>query len=142
MKNARYSIAASASGDTMGLLDPRYTESELLELEKIQSHINVARAVLETRISKGMTQEEVGRAAGTKQSRISEIEALKGNPRFDTLDRVARVLGLMIALVPRGEPIPSRIEPSRTYQMSLWGEITWECIAIAATSDHMSGAHG
>jgi len=88
----------------MGLLDPQYTDAERVELDKLQSRINVARAVLQARLDQGLTQEELGRAAGTKQSRISDLEGLKGNPRFDTLDRVARVLGLMIALIPRSEP--------------------------------------
>jgi transcriptional regulator with XRE-family HTH domain len=67
----------------------------------MRSHITVATTLLKHRLDLGYSQEELGRAAGTKQSRISEIEASKGNPRFDTLDRIASVLGLMIALVPR-----------------------------------------
>lgn len=125
----------------MGLLDPEYSPAQLAARDQIVSHINVARMVLSTRLDLGLTQEELGRAAGTKQSRISEIEALKGNPRFDTLDRIAKVLGLMIALVPRGEALPTPVEAPLTYQMSVWGEVSWEC-TVTATSNHMSGAHG
>lgn len=125
----------------MGLCDPGRSPAADAARDEILSHINVARMILSTRLDQGLTQEELGRAAGTKQSRISEIEALKGNPRFDTLDRIAKVLGLMIALVPRGERPPVKVEPPQVYQMSLWGEVTWEG-TFTATSNHMSGAHG
>jgi DNA-binding XRE family transcriptional regulator len=88
-------------GVRVDLLEPRYTDSERALVEGLQSRINVARALLGARVATGLTQAEVGRAAGTKQSRVSEIEAMKGNPRLDTLDRLAAVLGLAVALVPR-----------------------------------------
>ena len=32
---------------------------------------------------------------------MSEIEAMSGNPRFETLDRISRAVGLMVTLAPR-----------------------------------------
>ncbi len=85
----------------MSLLEPRYSRADQERLEALRSRINVARALLAARVANGLTQEELGKAAGTKQSRVSEIEAMKGNPRFDTLDRIARAANLMVALLPR-----------------------------------------
>jgi len=84
----------------LDLLRTPYTGEEQARLESLRSRINVARAILDARLSAGLSQEEVGKAAGTKQSRVSEIEGMKGNPQLDTLDRIGRVLGLMVALVP------------------------------------------
>ncbi len=99
-----------ANAITTNLLKPGYTLAERALIDAMQSRINVARAVLRARLDRGLSQEEVGRAAGTKQSRVSEIEGMKGNPRFDTLDRIARVLGLVLALVPRSIPVSRYLE--------------------------------
>lgn len=87
----------------MDLFELRYpiTDEERALSEALRSRVGVARTLLDWRLKLGLTQEELGKRAGTKQSRVSEIEALKGNPRFDTLDRIATVLGLMITLIPR-----------------------------------------
>lgn len=97
-------------------MDEKYSSSTDPRQEDFRSHVSVARLLLRARLDQQMTQDELGRAAGTKQSRISEIEALKGNPRFDTLDRIARVLGLMITLAPRHDPkgeVQGRSDPWR-----------------------------
>lgn len=96
------SINTSAEGGAVtNLLVPRHTPKDRDRFEKLRSRINVARAILAARVERGLTQGELGKVAGTKQSRVSEIEAMKGNPRLETLDRIARPLGLMVTLVPR-----------------------------------------
>lgn len=103
--------STSTTGDAkMARQDPSrpvYTQSELAEMEVLQAKVNVARALLRRRIVLGLTQYEVAARAGTKQSRVSELEAMKGNPRFDTLDRVSRALDLVIDLLPRTTRISS-----------------------------------
>ena len=88
-----------------------YTIKERKRLGELRSRINIAQAILRERVAQGLTQEELGKAAGTKQSRVSEIESLKGNPRFDTLNRIACVLGLVIVLQAR-EQCDNEWEPS------------------------------
>lgn len=88
-------------------LSPPLTDREREVAEELRSRINVANVVATARVRLGLTQEELGRRAGTKQSRISELEGLQGNLRFDTLDRIARALGLMVTLVPRVETLAS-----------------------------------
>ena len=85
----------------MDLLRPEYTDQERARLAELESYLNISRAVLRNRLDQGLSQDELGKAAGTKQSRISELEAMRANPRLDTLDRIARVLGLAVGLIPR-----------------------------------------
>jgi transcriptional regulator with XRE-family HTH domain len=87
--------------------NPPLTDEELVMVEQLRSRTNVANRVASYRVKMGLTQDELGRRAKSKQARISEIESLRGNVRFDTLDRIARELGLMIDLVPRSQPEPS-----------------------------------
>lgn len=82
-------------------LSPRYTKEQEAKREAMRSRLNVASILAETRVFVGLTQAELGRAAGTSQARVSELEGFRGNPRFDTLDRVAAKLGLMVTLAPR-----------------------------------------
>lgn len=107
----------------MGLLDPRYTIREQDQLDQMRSSLNVAQAILRERLALGLTQEELGKTAGTKQSRVSEIEAMKGNPRFDTLDRIAYALGLMIVLQAR-EPVTTTDEFSVVGYSKDWATLS------------------
>ena len=81
-------------------VEPR-TEASRRARESLRSRINVARALLLARLDRGWTQKELADRVGTRQSRISELESVNGNPRFETLDRSARALGLEVRLVDR-----------------------------------------
>ena len=100
---------------TDDLLSAEYTPEQKREIESLRSRINVARRILSARVAMGLTQGELGRQAGTKQSRVSDLELMNGNLRFDTLDRIARVLNLMITLVPRPIADKSSWSMSRLY---------------------------
>lgn len=99
-------MTTARSDKRTGLLNPNYADADLTLLEEMRSGLAVANALLSARLALGLTQADLARRVGTKQSRISEIEGMTGNPRFETLDRVSRAVGLMITLVPR-EPLPS-----------------------------------
>jgi transcriptional regulator with XRE-family HTH domain len=86
------------------LLDPGYPSTDRRRVEEMRSGIAVANALLSARLALGYSQADLAFWAVTTQSRISEIEGMTGNPRFGTLDRVSRAVGLMITLVPR-EPL-------------------------------------
>jgi transcriptional regulator with XRE-family HTH domain len=66
--------------------------------------MNVGRMIVRQRLRLGLTQAQIAERAGTKQSRISELETLSGNVRFDTLDKIATVLGLEVTLQERPQP--------------------------------------
>ena len=84
-------------------LESPYGAEHRAALDDVRSWLEIAQIVARTRLHRGLTQEQVAQRAGTKQSRISEIESMRGNVRFDTLDRVLRALGLMITAAPRTE---------------------------------------
>lgn len=78
-----------------------YTERTRPVAARLRSRLNIARALLMARVQRGWTQKELAARVGTRQSRISELETVNGNPRFDTVDRTAQALGLEIVLLPR-----------------------------------------
>mgnify|MGYP001567825599 CR=1 FL=1 len=53
----------------------------------------VARAVLEARLNRGLSQKELAAKLNTKQSVISRVENAKTKPSLDFLERLAGVLG-------------------------------------------------
>jgi transcriptional regulator with XRE-family HTH domain len=77
-----------------------YRPEDRARYNLLLSYLNVSKRVLAKRWELGLSQEALAKIAGTKQAKISEIELMKGNPRFDTLDRIARALNLTIDLVP------------------------------------------
>jgi transcriptional regulator with XRE-family HTH domain len=79
---------------------PKTTE-EKESVERLRSRMNVGRLIARWRMRRRLTQDQLARLAGTKQSRISELESLNGNVRFDTLDRISRALGLEVTLQER-----------------------------------------
>ena len=57
--------------------------------------------VLEKRLDSGLSQRELAERVGTSQNRIYLIENGEANPRLDTLQRLARVLGFTLEIRPR-----------------------------------------
>ncbi len=84
-------------------INKSYSPAVQTAMTLLRSRTNVSRMIVEYRMKLGLSQVEVARRAGTKQSRVSELETLAGNVVFDTLDRVALALGLEITLQPRAD---------------------------------------
>lgn len=61
----------------------------------------IRREIRQARVERGWSQLALGREAGLTQRHISEIEAGKIVPRYDTLIEVLRVLDRDLVLVPR-----------------------------------------
>ena len=66
----------------------------------VRSFANIARAVLRERLDRKWSQARLAKRARTTQCRISQIEALSGNPRLATLNRVLNALDMEILVVP------------------------------------------
>jgi transcriptional regulator with XRE-family HTH domain len=49
----------------------------------------------------GLTQQEVAKRSGLLQTNYSKIEQGKSDPRFSTLQEIARALSLEFILIPR-----------------------------------------
>lgn len=63
------------------------------ELEDSALEYEIARAIIEARIKRGLTQKELAAALHTKQSVISRVENAKTMPSLAFLKRLADVLG-------------------------------------------------
>lgn len=52
----------------------------------------LGRRIRELRMKRGMTQEKLAESAGLDLSQLSRMENGHGNPKFDTLQRIAKAL--------------------------------------------------
>jgi len=69
------------------------------EYEKLLPEYELSRSIIEQRLKKKMTQEEVARKAGMPQSTISRIEGLThGLPKLSTLKKIANALDAKIVI--------------------------------------------
>lgn len=73
------------------------------EYEKLQPEFEIARAIIDARIKRKMTQSQIAKRAGTAQAVISRLEGASGKPSLSLVQRVADALGLKVELklVPR-----------------------------------------
>lgn len=62
------------------------------EFEKLQPEFSVIQAVLDARTKQGVTQKELAKKVGTKQSVISRLESGRANPSVAFLKRLAQAL--------------------------------------------------
>ena len=82
------------------LRNPRVRE----EYERLRPEFDLAASLVETRIKKKMTQEEVAKKAGIPQSTVARVEGLThGMPRISTLQKIADALDarLVVRLEPK-----------------------------------------
>ncbi|MDQ7786704.1 MAG: helix-turn-helix domain-containing protein [Thermodesulfovibrionales bacterium] len=69
------------------------------EYEKLLPEYELARSIIEHRLKKKMTQEEVAKKAGMPQSTISRIEGLThGLPKISTLKKIANALDAKVVV--------------------------------------------
>jgi len=61
-------------------------------LKETELEYQVAHAIIEARVKKGMTQEDLAKAMNTKQSVISRVENARTTPSLSFLKRLALVL--------------------------------------------------
>jgi len=62
------------------------------EYERLRPEFAVISAIIEARIKKGLTQKELAKKIGTKQSVISRFESGNANPSLSFLKRLAEAL--------------------------------------------------
>ena len=72
------------------------------EYEKLEPEFQIARALIDARVKKKMTQAEIAKKAKTKQPVISRLEGAVGSPSLSLIKRIAEVLNLR--LIFRFEP--------------------------------------
>ena len=74
--------------------DPEFVEA----YNKLQPEFEIARAIIDARIKRQITQEEIARRVGTGQAVISRLEGASGKPSLSLVQRVADALGLRVEL--------------------------------------------
>lgn len=67
---------------------------------EIQLQMDLMDAVIEARKSNKLTQRELGKKTGIKQSAIARIEKLSTSPQLNTLIRLLYPLGYTLRVVP------------------------------------------
>ncbi len=62
------------------------------EYDKLQPEFALIQAVIDARVKRGVTQEELAQRIGTKQSVISRLESGRANPSVAFLKKLAQAL--------------------------------------------------
>lgn len=68
------------------------------EYERLTPRYEAISKLISVRIQKGITQKELARKVGTKQSAIARFEAGNVNPSLEFLERVANVMGYKLTI--------------------------------------------
>ena len=68
------------------------------EYDVLAPEFAIAEAVIEKRIEQGMSQAELAKKIGTKQSAISRLESGNYNPSIKLLEKVAKALKLKLSI--------------------------------------------
>lgn len=81
------------------MLDSEFRE----EYESLQPERNIMRAIMDARISAGMTQTELSQKSGISQADISRLENGTRNPSLAILKRLANAMNtsLRIEFIPK-----------------------------------------
>jgi DNA-binding XRE family transcriptional regulator len=66
-------------------------------------NLRLPEAVAEIRYSLGLTQDQFAQATGLTKRQIAEIETGKANPTLETLEKIGRLFGFTVGLVPKPE---------------------------------------
>jgi DNA-binding XRE family transcriptional regulator len=67
--------------------------------DALEPEYKLAESMIEARLAKKLTQEQLAAKAGVSQTVIARLESGTNNPTIATVSRVARVLGKEIKLV-------------------------------------------
>jgi transcriptional regulator with XRE-family HTH domain len=117
--------------------DPAFVAAWELEEPKVILAANIARL----RARRRMTQAQLAEAAGTRQPRIAEIERGDANPKYETLIRIARALGVGIEDLVRRDAMSTAHASARSAVAQLVFTVAepapWES-ASAATATRVS----
>lgn len=84
-------------------LDDIWNNEELVSAEdkaRLEFEVSLIGKLIEARETKGITQIELARMTGVKQSAIARLESMKATPQIDTLFKILKPLGYTLAIVP------------------------------------------
>lgn len=69
-----------------------------LEYEKLKPKYSLISQIIEARLEKGITQNELAKKVGTKQSAIARLESGNANPSLSFLEKIALALGYTLKI--------------------------------------------
>lgn len=64
------------------------------EYKKLETEFQIASQIIEARIKRKMSQEDLAEKVGTGQAVISRLEGMNAKPSISLLERVARALNI------------------------------------------------
>jgi len=73
------------------------------EYNNLAPEFAIAQTVIEKRLEKGLSQSELAKKIGTKQSAISRLESGNYNPSISFLEKVAKALNLNLVISLAGK---------------------------------------
>ena len=94
MKIDKKRFISAEEFDKKLMKDPEYRR----EYEKLETEFQIARQMIEARVKKKMSQEELARKANTGQAVISRLEGMNAKPSISLLERVAKALNIKFHL--------------------------------------------
>ena len=62
------------------------------EYEKLTPHYQLVSQLIEARVRKGLTQEQLAEKVGTKQSAIARLESGNSNPSLELLEKITKAV--------------------------------------------------
>ncbi len=68
------------------------------EYKKLNVEFILIEKIIEERIRKGLTQKDLAKAIGTKQSAISRFESGSSNPTLSFINKISNILNLKLIL--------------------------------------------
>jgi ribosome-binding protein aMBF1 (putative translation factor) len=68
------------------------------EYNALTPEFAIAQAVIKKRLEKGLTQSQLAKKIGTKQSAISRLESGNYNPSISFLEKIAKALNLNLSV--------------------------------------------
>ena len=68
------------------------------EVKKLELEYQIINQIIKARIEQNMTQEDLARKVGTRQSNISRLEKGNANPSLQFLKKVAQGLGKELSI--------------------------------------------
>jgi len=70
------------------------------EKAKIEFEVSLIGKIIEARESRGITQEQLAKMTGLKQSAIARLENMNVTPKIDTLFKILKPLAYKLSIVP------------------------------------------
>lgn len=71
------------------------------EYKKLEPHYQLISQLIEARLKKGLTQKELAKKIGTKQSAIARLESGSANPTISFLEKIAQAIGSRLIIQVR-----------------------------------------